>query len=161
MNMTALSKKAKKVQQYMTDHGFEMKVKELPDSTRTADDAATALGCRVAQIAKSLVFKDKSQDQFVLVIASGENRVNLDKIKTATGKVLVQADGRDIKKRLGFAIGGIPPVAHEERLFTILDPDLKQYENIWAAAGTAHAVFELKSTALEPLTNGIWVDLAE
>jgi prolyl-tRNA editing enzyme YbaK/EbsC (Cys-tRNA(Pro) deacylase) len=97
----------------------------------------------------------------VLVIASGSNRVDLAKVKQATGLELVKADGNFVKQRVGFAIGGIPPVGHIELLQTLLDPDLKQYEIIWAAAGTPHAVFELKSADLQPLTGGTWVDLAE
>ncbi len=156
-----LSKKAERVQQHIKEMGFTFKVAELPDSTRTAQEAAQAVGCKVAQIAKSLVFKDKVKDEPVLVIASGSNRVNLEKIETATGKTLVQADGKYVKKRVGFAIGGVPPVGHDEKLYTILDPDLKQFDRIWAAAGTPFAVFELKSQDLEPLTAGVWIDLAE
>lgn len=156
-----LSQKARIVQQVIREKGFEFNVRELPDSTRTAKDAAAAVGCEVAQIAKSLVFMEEASSRPVLVIASGTNRVSVDKIEASTGKKLVQAKGKDIKKRVGFAIGGIPPVGHNEKLFTILDPDLKKYEVIWAAAGTPNAVFELKSGDLEPLTCGVWVDLAE
>jgi len=156
-----LSKKAKKVQQSILDKGFELKVKELPESTRTAQDAANALGCEVAQIAKSLIFLDEVNSNPVLIIASGINRVSLAKIEADSGKKLVQANGNAVKKKVGFAIGGVPPVGHNEKLFTILDPDLKKYDRIWAAAGTPNAVFELKSSQLEALTGGIWVDLAE
>ena len=156
-----LSKKAKKVQAVILEKGFELKVKELPDSTRTAKDAALAVGCEVAQIAKSLVFMDEKTDEPVLVIASGTNRVSILKIEAATGRRLVQAGGKEIKARIGFAIGGVPPVGHNEPLITILDPDLRQFDRIWAAAGTPNAVFELKPPDLEPLTNGRWIDLAE
>lgn len=157
----ALSRKAKRVQDVIREKGFEFTVRELPDSTRTAKDAAKALGCTTAQIAKSLVFMDKDANLPVLVIASGINRVSLEKIKQATGRTLVQADGKFVKDRVGFAIGGVPPVGHDEKLLTLLDPDLKQYDRIWAAAGTPNAVFELKPADLEPLTEGIWTDLAE
>ncbi len=156
-----LSKKAKRVQNFIKEKGFEFTVRELPNSTRTAVDAAKAVGCDVAQIAKSLVFMDKIENTPILVIASGTNQVSLGKIKASTGKTLVQAKGKQVKERLGFAIGGVPPVGHDETLFTILDPDLKKYEKIWAAAGTPNAVFELRSTDLGPLTNGIWIALAE
>ncbi len=156
-----LSKKAKKVQEYIQEKGFEFVVRELPDSTRTAKDAAKAIGCEVAQIAKSLVFMNEDTDSPVLVIASGTNRVSLEKIKKETGQRLVQADGKIVKDRLGFAIGGIPPVGHDEKLFTLLDPDLKQYDRVWAAAGTPNAVFELNPVDLGGLTQGVWVDLAE
>lgn len=156
-----LSRKAKKVQEYIHDKGFEFVVRELPASTRTAKEAAGAIGCETAQIAKSLVFMDKDADAPVLVIASGTNRVSLEKIKQATGRRLVQADGKIVKERVGFAIGGVPPVGHDEKLFTLLDPDLKQYDRIWAAAGTPNAVFELKPADLGSLTEGVWVDLSE
>lgn len=157
----ALSRKAKRVQEAIREKGFEFTVRELPDSTRTARDAAEALGCKTAQIAKSLVFMDREADRPVLVIASGTNRVSLEKIKQATGRTLDQADGKLVKDRVGFAIGGVPPVGHDETLPTLLDPDLKQYDRVWAAAGTPNAVFELKPADLEPLTQGIWTDLAE
>ena len=159
--MEPLSRKAKKVQDVIRNKGFEFKVRELPDSTRTAKDAAAALGCKTAQIAKSLVFMDKDANLPVLVIASGINRVSLEKIKHATGRTLVQADGKFVKDRVGFAIGGVPPVDHNEKLVTLLDPDLNQYDRIWAAAGTPNAVFELRAADLEPLTCGVWIDLAE
>lgn len=156
----ALSKKASKVQEVIRNKGFSFKVAELPGSTRTAKDAAEAIGCQVAQIAKSLVFMDAATNDPVLVIASGTNRVDVKKIKAAVGKELIQANGKEVKDRVGFAIGGVPPVGHNEPLFTVLDPDLKQYEQIWAAAGTPNAVFEMKAEDLGPLTNGVWVDLS-
>jgi prolyl-tRNA editing enzyme YbaK/EbsC (Cys-tRNA(Pro) deacylase) len=152
---------AKRVQDHLIGKGFEFEVKELPDSTRTAQEAAESVGCTVSQIAKSLVFKDKASDLPILVIASGSNRVDVKKIEKSTGLKLGKADGNYVKDKVGFAIGGVPPVGHNYPLKTILDPDLKKYEVIWAAAGTPYAVFQLKSTDLEPLTSGIWIDLAE
>ena len=143
------------------EKGFSFKVKELPDLTRTAQEAAASIGCEVAQIAKSLVFRDKETDLPILVIASGSNRVSLVKIEKATGLKIGKADGKYVKERVGYAIGGVPPVAHNEPLQTILDPDLKKYEVIWAAAGTPFAVFRLKPTDLDPLTNGRWIELSE
>jgi prolyl-tRNA editing enzyme YbaK/EbsC (Cys-tRNA(Pro) deacylase) len=95
------------------------------------------------------------------VIASGSNRVDLAKIKKRTGLKLSKADGKYVKERVGFAIGGIPPAGHTESLETLLDEDLKRYEVIWAAAGTPYAVFQLKPADLEALTNGRWIDLSE
>jgi len=157
----ALSKKAAQVQAAIMDKGFHCRVAELPGSTRTAKDAAEALGCEVAQIAKSLIFMDEQADEMVLVIAAGTNRVSLAKIREATGRTLVQAQGKEAKKRTGFAIGGVPPVGHKTPLPTFLDPDLKSHDRIWAAAGTPHAVFELVPGDLGPMTAGEWMDLAE
>jgi prolyl-tRNA editing enzyme YbaK/EbsC (Cys-tRNA(Pro) deacylase) len=119
------------------------------------------ISCRVFDSGLAVaIFRDKSTQEPVLVIASGVNRVDLKKIKKATGIKLGKADGNFVKEKVGFAIGGIPPAGHHTPLKTLLDPDLKQYNEIWAAAGTPFAVFQLKPADLEPLTNGTWVDLS-
>ncbi len=156
-----LKDSAKRVQDFLSTRGFSFVVKELPGSTRTAQEAADSIGCTVSQIAKSLIFKEKETNRPILVIASGSNRVDIKKIEKMTGLKLGRADGKYVKERIGYGIGGIPPVAHNESLETILDPDLQKYEEIWAAAGTPFAVFKLTPSDLEPLTNGRWVDLAE
>lgn len=152
---------AKRVQDFLLSKGFSFNVKELSSSTRTAQEAADSIGCTVHQIAKSLVFREKATDLPILVIASGSNRVDIIKIEKLTGLKLGRADGEYVKERVGYAIGGVPPVGHTEPLETILDPNLKKYEVIWAAAGTPFAVFKLKPKDLEPLTNGKWVELSE
>jgi len=156
-----LSDSAKRVQGFLLAKGFSFEVHELPSSSRTAQEAADSIGCSVAQIAKSLVFKEMESGLPILVIASGSNRVDLAKIEQETGLKLGKADGNYVKKRVGYAIGGVPPVGHSETLQTILDPDLRKHEVIWAAAGTPFAVFKLKPSDLEPLTNGRWIDLSE
>jgi prolyl-tRNA editing enzyme YbaK/EbsC (Cys-tRNA(Pro) deacylase) len=156
-----LSDSAKRVKDFLSEKGFSFEVKELPGSARTAQEAADSVGCSVAQIAKSLVFREKETDLPVLVIASGSNRVDLAKIEKETGLKLGKADGNYVKERVGYAIGGVPPAGHNEPLETILDKDLKKYEVVWAAAGTPFAVFQLKPSDLEPLTNGRWIDLSE
>ena len=152
---------AKKVQDFLIENGLSVEVKEFPASTRTAKDAANTIGCSVAEIAKSLIFKDRASGDPILVIASGINRVDVKKIKKATGLKLDRADGDFVKERVGFAIGGVPPFGHIEKIKTFLDQDLKQFETIWAAAGTPFAVFSLKVNQLQSLTNGEFVDLAE
>ena len=156
-----LPSSAKRVQDFLVanDYGFE--VKQLPGSTRTAKEAAESVGCSVAQIAKSLIFRDKETNLPVLIVASGTNRVDLKKVKKATGLNLGKADGNFVKETVGFAIGGIPPVGHATPLRTILDPDLKNYDTIWAAAGTPFAVFQLQPADLGNLTKGQWLELAE
>ncbi|CAB5080678.1 Uncharacterized protein SCO3165 [Olavius algarvensis associated proteobacterium Delta 3] len=156
-----LKESAHRVQEFLHARGFSFEVKELSSSTRTAQEAADSVGCMVGQIAKSLVFKEKKTKRPILVIASGANRVSLAKIKAATGLKLGRADGNFVKENVGYAIGGVPPAGHNEPLETILDPDLKQYDAIWAAAGTPFALFELKPDDLKPMTNGKWIDLAE
>ncbi|HEY5259457.1 MAG TPA: YbaK/EbsC family protein, partial [Rhabdochlamydiaceae bacterium] len=140
-----LTSSASRVQNFLIENGFSCAVKELPDSTRTAQEAAQAIGCAVAQIAKSLIFMDQDSGDPILVIASGSNQVDLKKIERATGLRLVKADGKFVKERVGFAIGGVPPVGHLEKVRTILDPALKNYDCLWAAAGTPFAVFQLSS----------------
>ena len=156
-----LSISAKRVQDFLSVRGFSFEVKELPGSTRTAQEAADSIGCTVSQIAKSLVFREKKANRPILVIASGSNRVDVKKIQKSTGLKLGKADGKFVKDRVGYAIGGVPPVCHNEPLETLLDEDLKKYETIWAAAGTPFAVFRLKPADLEPLTKGKWIDLLE
>lgn len=154
-----LANSAKRVQDFLLENGFTCTVKELPESTRTAQEAANAIGCDVAQIAKSLVFLDKKSGNPILVIASGVNQVDTKKIENSTGLHLIKADGKFVKERLGFAIGGVPPTAHNEKIRTFLDPTLKNYECIWAAAGTPFAVFQLNSNEIEKMTGGTFIDL--
>lgn len=152
---------ARRVQTFLSARGFPCEVRELPGSTRTAQEAAATIGCSVAQIAKSLVFAEASSGEAILVVASGENRVDLHKIEQATGLRLIRADGRFVKARVGFAIGGIPPAGHDTALVTLLDPDLRDHEVVWAAAGTPFAVFAVDPCQLEAMTGGRWVELAE
>ncbi len=156
-----LSASAKRVQDFLAQKGFSFNVKEFPDSTRTSQDAANAIGCEVGQIAKSLVFKDTNSNQPILIIASGSNRVDVNKVQQSENMILGKANGKFVKEKVGFAIGGIPPVAHNQPLQTLLDEDLKKYDIIWAAAGTPNAVFELNPMDLESMTEGKWIDLAE
>ena len=154
-----LTGSAKKVQDFLVDNGFSCTVKELPDSTRTAQEAAKAIGCEIAQIAKSLIFIDKISGNPILVIASGVNQVDIKKIENLTGLYLIKADGKFVKERVGFAIGGVPPVGHNEKIVTYLDPSLMDYEWIWAAAGTPFAVFRLSSNEIQKMTDGKFIEL--
>ena len=156
-----LSNSASRVQAYLSKFGQDFEVREFSSSTRTAVDAADSIGCKVGQIAKSLIFQDKKTDELVLVIASGCNRVDTKKISKTIGFKLKQAKADLVKQKTGFAIGGIPPVAHTEQLQTILDEDLKLYDEIWAAAGTPHSVFQLTPTSLKELTEGNWLDIRQ
>ncbi len=149
-----LSSSARKVQETLEGQGFPFRVVELPASTRTAREAAEAIGCQAGQIAKSLVFKGKHSGKPLLVIASGTNRVDETKLAELAGEPIGKADADFVRQRTGFSIGGVPPVGHAEPLQTWIDEDLLHYEAIWAAAGTPHAVFELKPTDLPEMTGG-------
>lgn len=156
----ALPDSAKKVQNFLIANGFACEIVEFSNATRTALEAAQAIGCEVAQIAKSLIFIDQASNNPILVIASGVNQVDIKKIELQAGLQLTKADGKFVKERVGFAIGGVPPCAHNEKLKTFLDPSLLQYEWLWAAAGTPFSVFKLRSDELQKLTNGTFIDFA-
>jgi len=154
-----LSSSAQKVQQALNVLGMSLQVVELPGSTRTAVEAAQAVGCQVGQIVKSLVFKAKRSERPILVIASGQNRVDEKRIEALIGEPLGKADADFVRQRTGFVIGGVPPVGHLEKLETYIDQDLLQFDQLWAAAGTPHAVFRLKPAELLKITGGQVADI--
>lgn len=154
-----LSKSAEKVQSTLNQFGFELNVVELSESTRTAQEAADTIGCQVSQIAKSLIFKCKNSQKPLLIIASGTNRVNEKVIKQYIGEKLEKADADFVLEHTGFVIGGIPPIGHKNSITTLIDEDLMQYKEIWAAAGTPHAVFKLTPKILTEITQGSIVSI--
>jgi prolyl-tRNA editing enzyme YbaK/EbsC (Cys-tRNA(Pro) deacylase) len=149
-----LSPSARKVQNALNQLGLPLQVVELPGSTRTAQEAAQAIGVSVGQIVKSLVFKAKRSGQPILVIASGENRVNEKAIEAVIQEPLGKADADFVRQSTGFVIGGVPPLGHTQPLQTFIDEDLLQFDEVWAAAGTPHAVFRLNPADLERMTGG-------
>ena len=157
MTEKTLSASAQKVQDALNAMGLTLEVVELPGSTRTAAEAAQAVGCQVGQIVKSLVFKARRSERPILVIASGANRVAEPLIESLIGEALGKADADFVRQHTGFAIGGVPPVGHSETLTTFIDEDLLQYNQVWAAAGTPHAVFQLNPYELPRLTGGLVV----
>jgi prolyl-tRNA editing enzyme YbaK/EbsC (Cys-tRNA(Pro) deacylase) len=155
-----LSASAQKVQDALKAMGFAMQVVELPASTRTAVEAAQAVGCDVGQIVKSLIFKGRDSGRPLLLLVSGANRVDLEKAAVTVGEALEKADADFVRQHTGFAIGGVPPVGHTEALDTLIDVDLLQYSQVWAAAGTPNAVFCLAPADLERVTGGRVVKIA-
>jgi len=150
-----LAESARKVQKELQARGIEAKVLELPDSTRTAVEAAQAIGCTVAQIVKSLVFRGAASGKAILIEASGVNRVNEKAVAEILGEAIVKADADFVREKTGFAIGGIPPLGHATEMGAVLiDEDLLQYGTLWAAAGTPHAVFSLTPAELVKISNG-------
>ncbi len=156
---TILSQSAQKVRQALEKLGLPCRVIELPDSTRTAIEAAQAIGCQVTQIVKSLVFRGKQTNKGILVLASGVNRVNESLLAQYCGEPVAKADADFVLSRTGFAIGGVPPLAHTSSLETYIDQDLYQWDEVWAAAGTPHAVFALRPADLELITSGKIVEV--
>lgn len=149
-----LSAAAQRVQHALAAHGLGLTVVELPQSTRTATEAAAAVGCTVGQIAKSLIFRARDSSRPVLVIASGSNRVDEKAVAALLGEPLAKADADFVRAHTGFAIGGVPPIGHLEPPVTFIDEDLLAYAAIWAAAGTPNAVFQLTPSDLVTLTGG-------
>lgn len=150
-----ISNSAKKVQDALKAAGIEAKVVELPDSTRTAVEAAQAIGTTVAQIVKSLVFRGQTSGKAILIEASGINRVNEKAVAAILGEPIGKADADFVREQTGYAIGGIPPLGHAHEMGAVLiDEDLLQYEELWAAAGTPHAVFRLTPDELIKIAGG-------
>lgn len=149
-----LGASVQKVQGVLRSLGYSGEVVVFSDSTRTAAEAAQAVGCQVGQIVKSLVFKGKRTQRPVLVEASGSNRVNERRISEEVGEPIEKADADFVRQHTGFAVGGVPPVGHAEAIDTFIDEDLMQYDEIWAAAGNPHAVFRLTPGELRSMTGG-------
>lgn len=156
-----LRKSAQRVQSVLNQYGLELEVVEFEESTRTSSDAAAAIGCELGQIAKSLVFKGKTSQKPVLVIASGANRVDEKKVRNYTGEKIGKADAAFVLEHTGYAIGGVPPVGHAGTITPLIDEDLLSYEEIWSAAGTPHAVFRLTPDQLLKITNGTVVNVKQ
>ncbi|MGO1118716.1 YbaK/EbsC family protein [Rhodovibrionaceae bacterium A322] len=154
-----LKTSAQRVQDALSAQGLDLTVKEFPAGTRTAEDAAAAIGCSVAQIAKSLIFRGKESNASVLVVASGANRVDEKKVSALLGEKIGRADADFVRDKTGFAIGGVPPLAHKEAPKVLLDEDLLALGEIWAAAGTPQSVFCLQAEDLPRVTGGAFANL--
>ena len=141
--------------------GDEFEVLEFEESTRTAADAAAAIGCTVAQIAKSMIFRAAETDRPVLVITSGSVRVDASKVANLLGEGVKRASPEFVRDNTGYAIGGVPPVAHRVQPIVLIDETLFNLECLWAAAGTPNAVFRLLPDDLSRLTAGVVADIAE
>ena len=152
----AQHRKAKKVQEAL---GPDFTVLEFDQPTASAAQAASAIGCTVAQIAKSLVFAN-AEGGPVLVIASGASRVDEAKVSQILKATIYRADADFVKRATGFSIGGVPPVGHPSQLTVVLDQTLQDFEEIWAAGGTPTSVFCLTPSQLVSITNGSYCDVA-
>ncbi|MBS0615854.1 MAG: YbaK/EbsC family protein [Verrucomicrobia bacterium] len=152
--MTNLKESAQQIQGILTQHGLSNKVVEFKELTRTAQEAADAIGCQVGQIAKSLIFKGKKSGKPVCIIASGTNRVDEKKVGQLIGEEIERADADFVRQHTGFAIGGIPPIGFHLEIAPLVDEDLLQYQELWAAAGTPHAVFCIAPADLLRITGG-------
>ncbi|MGM0560388.1 MAG: YbaK/EbsC family protein [Pseudomonadota bacterium] len=157
--MSTLTGAAARVQQALAGQGLDCDIRSFPEGTRTAQDAAAAIGCSVDQIAKSLIFRLPESDEALLVVASGVNRVDEGKLERLLGQAVAKADAAFVRERTGYAIGGVPPVGHSQPPRILLDRDLKNHTEIWAAAGTPNAVFRLSPDVLAKLTEADYSDI--
>jgi prolyl-tRNA editing enzyme YbaK/EbsC (Cys-tRNA(Pro) deacylase) len=149
-----LSSTAQRVQDLLTAGGFDCKVIEYTESTRTSQEAADRAGCELGQITKSMIFRGKTSNKPILVLTSGANRVDEKRISGYAGETVGRADADFVRSATGFAIGGVAPVGHTQPMETYLDEDLLKYPTIWAAAGTPNAIFELTPADLQKMTGG-------
>lgn len=144
------------------EYGFEVDVHEFPEGTKTAADAAEAIGCDVAEIASSIVFEVDGDP--VVVVTSGANRVSEAKLADAMGApedAVSIADADSIREALGWSIGGVPPFCHDTRVPVLLDETLTEFETVWAAAGTPEAVFPISPDEIREFANARPADVAE
>ena len=154
-----MSDSVERVRAALAAAGHPDTIDVFPDGTRTAQDAANAVGCEVAQIAKSIVLR--AGEQVVLVITSGANRVDTTKIEARLGQPVKSADGRWVRDVTGFAIGGVAPVGHAQPPRIFIDADLMALDPVWAAAGTDGAVFPVPPAALRTLANATVAPITE
>ncbi|QDD66904.1 YbaK/EbsC family protein [Herbaspirillum seropedicae] len=153
-----LPSSAQRVADLLVSMGHDKPVVMLPSTGRTSAEAAAAVGCDVAEIAKSIIFRRLSDDAPVLVIASGANRVDEAKVTALTGP-LGKADAKFVRDKTGYAIGGVCPVGHVVKPVMLIDRDLFNFDSIWAAAGHPHALFSLTAAQLEKMTGGAVADV--
>ncbi len=150
---------AVRTSQLLRDGGVDSAVVEFEQTTRTSAEAAAAIGCSVAEIAKSIVFRGATSGRAVVVVASGDNRVSEAKVAAHVGEPLSRADPEFVRAATGYAIGGVAPIGHAEPVKLLLDEDLRRFATVWAAGGTPFAVFPVKPDDLQRLTGVPWADV--
>jgi len=155
-----MSKSLKRVRAALEAAGITPDIREL-GQTRTAQEAATAVGCELDQIAKSIVFRGEQSNSAILFLTAGGNRVSDEKASALAGEPLGKADAALIRAQTGFAIGGVAPVGHLSPIRTFLDPRLLEFDTVWAAAGTPRHVFPLDAHALPGLTGAATADFTQ
>ncbi|WP_277189290.1 YbaK/EbsC family protein [Caballeronia sp. BR00000012568055] len=159
MTLDSLPDSARRVALLLKERGHPHEVVMLPETGKTSAEAAAGLGCSIAQIAKSILFRRREDDAPVLVIASGANRVDEAKVAARVG-ALGRADAKFVREKTGYAIGGVCPIGHAVEPVVLIDEDLLALDSLWAAAGHPHAVFNLSPQELVELTGAPVVDVA-
>ena len=147
--------------QLLRDAGADARVVEFEQPTRTSAEAAAAIGCSVAEIAKSIVFRGKVSGLAVVVVASGDNRVSEKKVSAKVDEPLARADADFVRTATGYAIGGVAPIGHAQPVKLLIDEELKRFATVWAAGGTPYSVFPVAPEELRRLTGAGWSDVRE
>jgi prolyl-tRNA editing enzyme YbaK/EbsC (Cys-tRNA(Pro) deacylase) len=150
---------ALRVARLLFEAGVTTQVVEFEQPTRTSAEAAAAIGCSVAEIAKSIVFRGKTSGLAVVVVTSGDNRVSEAKVSVHVDEALARADADFVRLATGYAIGGVAPLGHAQPVKLLLDEDLRRFEKVWAAAGTPFSVFAMHPDQLPGLTGAVWADV--
>jgi prolyl-tRNA editing enzyme YbaK/EbsC (Cys-tRNA(Pro) deacylase) len=158
---TATHPASLRIQALLAEAGVRAHVVEFDEPTRTSADAAVAIGCSVAEIAKSIVFRIKSTGKAVVVVASGDNRVSEKKVEQLIGEPIGKADADFVRQSTGFVIGGVAPFGHQHPVEIILDGDLQRFKKLWAAGGTPYSVFPVTPEELQRITGRDWSDIRQ
>jgi len=153
-----MSKSLARVRRVLEEAGLAVEIVEMAEGTRTAAEAAAAVGCALDQIAKSIIFRGEADGHVVLFVTAGGNRVDPDKASAVAGEALGKADAGLIRAETGFAIGGVAPVGHLRAIQTWLDPRLLEFEVVWAAAGTPRHVFAIDPREIQRLSGAVVAD---
>jgi prolyl-tRNA editing enzyme YbaK/EbsC (Cys-tRNA(Pro) deacylase) len=140
-----------KFENYLKKSGLKLEIQTLPDSTKTAKDAAEAIGCELAQIAKSIVFKGKKTGKPYLAIVSGPNKADIKKLSQQVNEEVELATPDFVYETTGYRVGGVPPFGHKQDIETFTDPDLMKFDEVWAAAGDGNSVVRLEKEIISKL----------
>jgi prolyl-tRNA editing enzyme YbaK/EbsC (Cys-tRNA(Pro) deacylase) len=157
----SLSTNAQRVQSVLQSLGSDAVIKEHPDACRTSGEAAAVLGCTVAQIAKSVIFKGESSGESILVITSGANRVDTAKVAALAGEKPGKADADFVREHTGFVIGGVAPLAHAKPGKVFFDRDLLQFDRVFPAGGTPQAMFSIEPNELLRISGATLADVRQ
>jgi len=159
--MSLLDKEpVKRAEKFLKDFNQSLKVIVLENSARTAQDAATALGCDVGAIVKSLLFK--TEDSFTLCLVAGDKRCSIKKLKQIKNKKdVLMASPKDVKLQTGYTIGGVSPVGHLNKIEILIDKSLERFKNLFAAAGHPNCIFKINFIDIQKITNGKIKDIIE
>ncbi len=145
---------------YINNLALNIKIQEFDNHTRTSQDAANILNCNIGQIAKSIVLIDRQTDSLVIVITSGANRVDLDKVSRILKTTIEKASSKEVKTKSGYEPGGVAPIGFKEHAVILMDQDLLSFDKIWPSAGTLNSLFQIKPSELLKISNAQIVDIA-